>query len=166
MKKLVIVALVSVIATAVFADSLAETEIEVFVNIQAAATLTLNGDPRLELVPMTGSATDYEGWLDPATAPILIANVPVTVSAALVIADPFGVLIAPDPADWFVRVLGASDWTAANIGPSVANYDTVVIGSGYPVTVGVRVTGSNMMNAGVEGETPVASVIMTVAPRP
>ena len=166
MKKLVIVALVSVIATAVFADPLAEIDFEVFVNIQAAATLTLNGDPRLELVPMTGSATDYEGWLDPASAPILIANVPVTVSAALVIADPFGALIAPDLADWSVRVLGASDWTPANIGPSVANYDTVVTEGGYPVTVGVRVTGSNMMNAGVEGETPVASVIMTVAPRP
>lgn len=164
MKKYVIVALVSVFAAAAFAGPLAEEEIEVFVNIQATATLTLNGNPRLELLPMVGSATDYEGYLDPATAPILVANVPVTVSAMLEIAEPFGMLIQDDPTKWSVRVLGASAWTVG-LGPSMADYDTVVTDGGYPVSVGVRVTDLDMMNAGVEGETPVATVIMTVAPR-
>ncbi len=165
MKKILIVALVSVIATAAFADPLlAEAEVEVFVNIQAAATLTLNGNPKLELLPIPGSATDYEGYLDPATAPILVSNVPVTVSAMIEIADPFGPLLDTVEADWAVRVLGASAWTTG-YGPSTADYDTVVTDGGYPISVGVRVNDPDLMAVGVEGETPVATVIMTVAPR-
>lgn len=161
MKKLLIMALLSIAAASVVAapptpwvGQPVSVEIPVMMDIQPVANLDLRGST-IKLEQVDGSV-NYVGEADPQ--PLLTSNVPVTVDATV---TPVAPLVAPQ-ASWGVALQG----TGWGTNPSV-DYDPAYIGiSGVGVPVAVLVENPDLTQRPQGTDQRVATVILTVSPRP
>lgn len=168
MKKLVIIALVSIFATPAIAVPCSarsegvQVQIPVIMDITPVASIDLNGSQiKLELCYTNNPcAIVYEGIADPP--PILRSNVPVGVTATITPLRPIIEDAAP-----FVVALGNQVYTTAalEVTPLVI-YKPLIGGSGVGIEITAAISNPDLTVRPVGLDAQVAVVTLTIIPVP
>lgn len=168
MRNLMIIAIVSIFATALFAGPLSPpfaptptVEIPVVMDIMPVASIDLNGSViKLELVNILGNDDIfYEGFANPQ--PILTANVPVEVTADILELHPS---ISAGPP--FKVALRNQNYVPQGTTTDPVRYDPMVIGSGIGIEVAASIKNPDLAVRPEGLNVPVAVVTLTVETLP
>lgn len=167
MKKLMIIAVVAIVAASAFAisppwmDSISVT-IPVIMDIAPVAAIDLNGSQiKLELSnESTMGEIVYEGVADPK--PQLTSNVSVDISAT--IAELFPTIVGTGFGSTPFEVALRNESYGATSGP--IQYDPLVIGAGIGIEIAAAITNPDLTVRAQALGVPVAVVTLTVTPLP
>lgn len=162
MRNLMIIVTIAVLAASASAvppvwwAANATVDIPVVMDIGPVAQIALNG-AQIELLPINGTAADWEGFCPQALRPVITTNVRVDISGTVV---PVAPLVCPNLGDWKIALFG-EDYVAA---PNASTITVDALLSPYPLGIAVKAEDVDMTVRPIQDNARVATVTITVTP--